>query len=408
MYANHVISTKNEILSAAGNAFRTSQRPTHDGVDLVDKDRKEKTQDVYILAFADGVVSDTIVGASIGHSVSIAHAGKILTRYFHMKAGSVRVTTGQKVKKGDILGIMGTTGESAGIHLHFAVKENSAAWDNGIYVDPEPYLEGIKTIDGKPAVSEDNISIAVKHAADIIFSNEGNYGSVNKNDNGALSIGKVQWRASRALQLLKVIVKVNQNRAKSILGMELYSEIVNAASDAWNKRTVNDVEAKVISNLLVTAEGKIAQDELAIGDITTYVNKGMSYGLKDIGALIYFADGVNQYGANSVLWKQITDEALKSGGDVTAMWNATKKLTQNYLVRREKVYKAVCALNLGGSAEVSPTAPPTNAKKSNEEIAREVMDGKWGNNPERKQRLIAAGYDYDAVQAIVNKALNKK
>ena len=147
-YINHVISTKNAKLSGVGNAFRTVQRPTHDGVDLVDENRKEHTQDVYIIAIADGTVTDTIVGNSIGYSVSIAHEGKILTRYFHMKAGSVRVRAGQKVKKGDILGVMGTTGESTGIHLHFAVKENSTAWDNGYYVDPEAYLYGIKTIGG--------------------------------------------------------------------------------------------------------------------------------------------------------------------------------------------------------------------------------------------------------------------
>ena len=43
------------------------------------------------------------------------------------------------------------------------------------------------------------------------------------------------------------------------------------------------------------------------------------------------------------------------------------------------------------------------SKKSNEEIANEVIAGKWGNGNTRKQKLTAAGYDYDAIQAIVNK-----
>ena len=43
-----------------------------------------------------------------------------------------------------------------------------------------------------------------------------------------------------------------------------------------------------------------------------------------------------------------------------------------------------------------------DAKKSNEEIAHEVMAGKWGNGQERKDRLAQAGYDYNAVQSIVN------
>lgn len=45
------------------------------------------------------------------------------------------------------------------------------------------------------------------------------------------------------------------------------------------------------------------------------------------------------------------------------------------------------------------------AKKSVEEIAREVIAGKWGNGEERKKRLIAAGYDYAAIQAKVNAIL---
>lgn len=40
--------------------------------------------------------------------------------------------------------------------------------------------------------------------------------------------------------------------------------------------------------------------------------------------------------------------------------------------------------------------------KSVQEIAREVVAGKWGNGEERKKKLIAAEYDYSAVQAAVN------
>lgn len=45
------------------------------------------------------------------------------------------------------------------------------------------------------------------------------------------------------------------------------------------------------------------------------------------------------------------------------------------------------------------------SKKSNEQIAQEVIEGRWGDGNTRKSKLKAAGYDYDAVQAIVNKKL---
>ena len=50
----------------------------------------------------------------------------------------------------------------------------------------------------------------------------------------------------------------------------------------------------------------------------------------------------------------------------------------------------------------APQPTPAPARKSNEEIALEVRRGDWGNGDDRKNRLAAAGYDYAAIQAIVN------
>ena len=52
-------------------------------------------------------------------------------------------------------------------------------------------------------------------------------------------------------------------------------------------------------------------------------------------------------------------------------------------------------------------AASTPAKKSVDEVAREVIQGKWGNGATRKAKLTAAGYDYATVQARVNALLSK-
>ena len=54
-----------------------------------------------------------------------------------------------------------------------------------------------------------------------------------------------------------------------------------------------------------------------------------------------------------------------------------------------------------------PTTNPAPAKKTNEQIAEEVLDGLWGNGTERKNKLTAAGYDYNAIQTIVNSKAKK-
>lgn len=55
----------------------------------------------------------------------------------------------------------------------------------------------------------------------------------------------------------------------------------------------------------------------------------------------------------------------------------------------------------------SAVAAETSAKKSVDELAKEVINGKWGNGTARKQALTAAGYDYATVQKRVNELLSK-
>lgn len=51
------------------------------------------------------------------------------------------------------------------------------------------------------------------------------------------------------------------------------------------------------------------------------------------------------------------------------------------------------------------SSKPKTTTKSNETIAQEVINGAWGNGDDRKNRLIAAGYDYNTIQSIVNQKL---
>ena len=57
-----------------------------------------------------------------------------------------------------------------------------------------------------------------------------------------------------------------------------------------------------------------------------------------------------------------------------------------------------------GSGNSTSTQPSTSSK-SIDELADEVIAGKWGNGNDRKSRLQNAGYDYNVIQDIVNKKL---
>lgn len=62
-------------------------------------------------------------------------------------------------------------------------------------------------------------------------------------------------------------------------------------------------------------------------------------------------------------------------------------------------------LHYNGKANCDYNGASTSAKKSNDQVAEEVILGVWGNNPERAEKLKTAGYDPDVIQGIVNTKL---
>lgn len=75
-------------------------------------------------------------GGSYGNYVKIKHDNGYYTLYAHMVCGSVKVSVGQRVSKGQLLGYMGATGTAYGGHLHFEVRNESDT-----RIDPTSYLD---------------------------------------------------------------------------------------------------------------------------------------------------------------------------------------------------------------------------------------------------------------------------
>ena len=79
---------------------------------------------------------------------------------------------------------------------------------------------------------------------------------------------------------------------------------------------------------------------------------------------------------------------------------------QNYALKDYP--KIIKEKGLNGYSKNTAVKPTVKPSKSVTEIAHEVIDGKWGNGTERKNKLSKAGYDYDTVQKKVNELLNAK
>jgi len=125
------LSNKDLTRTASGFGFRIHPifkiKMFHYGFDFI----APIGTDVY--ATGDGVVETVEYNQhGFGKEVVINHGFGYATRYAHLSEFKVRI--GQKVKRGDIIGLVGNTGRSTAAHLHYEVLVN------GVQVDPSPYF----------------------------------------------------------------------------------------------------------------------------------------------------------------------------------------------------------------------------------------------------------------------------
>lgn len=120
---------------------------------------------------------------------------------------------------------------------------------------------------------------------------------------------------------------------------------------------------------------------------------------------------VGIYASLSWLNNQLNNSKLDRFDKWVAQWNNTGCTYKKVY----SIWQYTNSVNIGGKRfdanklirdfATSSQSGGTTPKKSNEELANEVIAGKWGNGNDRKNRLTEAGYNYNAVQSIVNAKL---
>ena len=110
---------------ALTSGFGTRRHPLlgglrlHSGVDLA------APMGTPIFATSDGMVSAAQWQGGYGLLVSLDHGRGVQTRYGHLSR--LNVAAGQRVRKGDVIGFVGSTGRSTGPHLHYEIRNNGQA-----------------------------------------------------------------------------------------------------------------------------------------------------------------------------------------------------------------------------------------------------------------------------------------
>ncbi|RPI13510.1 MAG: M23 family metallopeptidase [Ignavibacteriae bacterium] len=86
-----------------------------------------------VYATGEGIVEDNDWNGGYGNAVVINHKFGLTTLYGHLS--KVNVNKGDKVRAGDLIGFIGSTGRSTGPHLHYEIRKN------GDDIDPNPFLK---------------------------------------------------------------------------------------------------------------------------------------------------------------------------------------------------------------------------------------------------------------------------
>lgn len=151
----------------------------------------------------------------------------------------------------------------------------------------------------------------------------------------------------------------------------------------------SDVKAG-ITITLKRAEELLLQDcQKFVNHVNTYMDK-YNFNQNQFDALVSFAYNIGNI-------KQLTANGTRTIAQISAKitaYNKSDGKVLNGLVKRRAKEK-----------ELFDTPTSTTVKKSNEEIAKEVVAGKWGNGNARKTALTKAGYNYKTIQTLVNKLL---
>lgn len=101
----------------------TKVKKLHAGVDIA----KENIQNTPVLAAKKGTVTYSGWINGYGNVIIINHDNGIQTRYAHLN--SIGVSVNQKVEAGQVIGKVGSTGDSTGPHLHFEIRVNGTPYD---------------------------------------------------------------------------------------------------------------------------------------------------------------------------------------------------------------------------------------------------------------------------------------
>ena len=211
------------------------------------------------------------------------------------------------------------------------------------------------------------------------FGAEGDYAAVNGSDNGAMSLGLLQWHGRRALDLVRRAVDADPSAARQHLGQALYDEVLRPETN-WDRRTLTAAEKTAVSALLASPAGRQTQDALARSDISTYLDAAWQAGMRTDATVFYYATIYNHFGVGGARTYLSHIRAVLGVGEDAVFYDldelhaavhAVRSYGVRHLGQRDKAYAFAVSLGWwtpgeteGAPGSSVPEAPPGSADPS--------------------------------------------
>lgn len=242
-----------------------------------------------------------------GKYVKIVGDDNLWHYYGHLS--EIYVAEGDRVEAGEAIGYEGTTGSSTGNHLHYEIRDNGTPIDctyklgipndyTIVYVDESETEE--KESDESDVEITDDFEIKALSFNRYFESSSLKANAMNLDDNGACSIGIIQFRASLAKELIKAINDANPDGYNKIASKynNLYDRYLVKSWEHFTIENGSD-DYKFLTELLVQPWAVDAQWEFTLNYIKTMLDDAKENGITKEDNLLMFTRCYINAGPNS-------------------------------------------------------------------------------------------------------------
>ena len=257
----------------------------HDALDIV------PYSDLNAYSSCDGTVVYAGVNGGYGNYVSVlSDDGEHRFCYGHLD--SINVEYGQRVSKGDVLGVIGNTGNSTGRHLDFSCMLNEEE------VNIAEIINVTNDYGDYPAITDTVIEyneLAVKCLSINKYFESGSLGAnaIRPNDSGAVAIGMCQWNGCNARDMLKYLYENNKNTFINIAHKynDGYVDYLDKNDKWWSNHIIStgDNEYNFYTELLDNDSMIELQYEYAIDYMKRIIEDAHENNITDERALLIFS-----------------------------------------------------------------------------------------------------------------------